>query len=118
MGSPWKMFNKKQGQELIDHTNYTWTTIHRVNGMKFTSKTDSSKYIFLPAAGEWLVAEDMHGNEHSDLYNTDGGDYWSTILYDSQDAYSLRVYQGYDPVANMSINSNYRYYGRPVVAVK
>ena len=118
MGSPWKMFNKKQGQELIDNTNYTWTTINRVNGMKFTSKTDSSKYIFLPAAGEWLVAEDMNGYEHSDLYNTDRGDYWSTVLYDSQDVYSLRVYQGYDPVANMSINSNYRYYGRPVVAVQ
>ena len=53
MGSPWKMFTQAQGQELIDGTNSTWTTINGVNGRKFTSKTDSSKYIFLPAGGDW-----------------------------------------------------------------
>ena len=53
MGEPWMMFTKDQGQELIDHTTSTWTTINGVNGRKFTSKTDSSKYIFLPAGGRW-----------------------------------------------------------------
>ena len=56
MGSPWKMFTQTQGQELIDGTNSTWTTINGVNGRKFTSKTDSSKYIFLPAGGYWNSA--------------------------------------------------------------
>ena len=53
MGKPWMMFTKEQAQELIDNTTYEWTTINGVNGRKFTSKTDSSKYIFLPAAGVW-----------------------------------------------------------------
>ena len=51
MGSPWKMFTQAQGQELIDNTTNGWITIDEVNGYKFTSKTDSSKYIFLTVAG-------------------------------------------------------------------
>ena len=53
MGYPWKMFTQTQGQELIDGTNSTWTTINGVNGRKFTSKKDSTKYIFLSAGGYW-----------------------------------------------------------------
>lgn len=49
MGSQWKIFTQTQGQELIDGTNSTWTSINGVNGRKFISKTDSTKYIFLPA---------------------------------------------------------------------
>ena len=36
---------------MINGTTYTWTTINGVNGGKFTSKKDSTKYIFLPAGG-------------------------------------------------------------------
>ena len=64
MGSPWKMFTQAQGQELIDGTNSTWTTINGVNGRKFTSKTDSSKYIFLPAGGFY---EDDTANVYATL---------------------------------------------------
>ena len=53
MGSPWKIPTKEQCQELIDGTNSTWTTINGVNGRKFTSKKNSTKYIFLPASGRW-----------------------------------------------------------------
>ena len=53
MGSPWKMFTQAQGQELINNTNSTWATINGVNGRKFASKTNSTKYIFLPAGGVW-----------------------------------------------------------------
>ena len=53
MGSPWKMPTKYQFSELINGTNNTWTTINGKNGIKFTSKKDSTKYIFLPAAGYW-----------------------------------------------------------------
>ena len=40
-----------QCQQLIDNTISTWTTINRVNGYIFISKTDTSNYIFLPASG-------------------------------------------------------------------
>ena len=53
MGSTWTMFTKTQSQELVNNTNNIWTTINGVNGRKFTSNTDSSKYIFLPAGGSW-----------------------------------------------------------------
>ena len=52
-GGEWHMPTSAQMDELIDNTNNEWTTVNNVNGYKFTSKTDSSKYIFLPAAGLW-----------------------------------------------------------------
>ena len=38
-------------QELLNNTTKEWVSISLVPGMKFTSKTDTSKYIFIPAAG-------------------------------------------------------------------
>lgn len=43
-------------QELIDNTFHEWVenfNNSNVNGMKFISKTDKSKYIFIPAAGNY-----------------------------------------------------------------
>ena len=51
MGSPWRMPTKVQCQELINNTTPQWTSMNGVNGYKFTNKSNSSKYIFLPAAG-------------------------------------------------------------------
>ena len=45
------MPTKQQCQELIDNTTYTTFTLNGVQGIKFVSKTDSSKYIFIPFAG-------------------------------------------------------------------
>lgn len=47
------MPTKAQYQELINETNNEWITIDGVVGRKFTNKTDSSKYIFIPAAGNF-----------------------------------------------------------------
>ena len=51
MGGDWHMPSYKQITELIYNTTSTWTTQDEVNGMKFTSKKDNSKFIFIPAAG-------------------------------------------------------------------
>lgn len=72
MGSPWKMPTKTQCVQLISYTNYIWTTVNGVNGIKFTSKTNSSKYIFLPAGGFWV--ETTLNNLSSYGY------YWSTTF--------------------------------------
>ena len=53
MGSPRKIPTRDQANELMNDTNHTWTTINGKNGRKFTSKTYSTKYIFIPAAGGW-----------------------------------------------------------------
>ena len=83
MGSPWKMFTKDQGQELMRGTNHIWTSINGVNGRKFTSKKDSTKYIFLPAGGDWSNTTFRHAN-------TDGL-YWCTGLFISSRAHCVNV---------------------------
>ena len=86
-------------QELIDNTIHEWVenfNNSNVNGMKFISKTDESKYIFIPAAGNY------------DNGSVDGvGKYgliWSSSLYSSytHNAWNLllivvvcRMYDGY-----------------------
>ena len=54
MGGDWRMPTKDEFQELLDNTTNEWVIDFNgsgVNGRKFTSKTDKSKYIFIPAAG-------------------------------------------------------------------
>lgn len=51
MGGDWRMPTSNEFQELYSNTTSKWTTENGVYGQKFTSKTDSSKYIFIPAAG-------------------------------------------------------------------
>ena len=51
MGGDWRMPTKDECQELYKNTTQSWVTINGVNGRKFTSKTDTSKYIFIPSAG-------------------------------------------------------------------
>lgn len=52
MGGSWHTPTLEQCMELIDNTTSSWTTVYGVNGGLFTSKTDTSKSIFIPAAGE------------------------------------------------------------------
>ena len=74
MGGDWHMPTPKQIQELINtaNTTSTWTTQDGVNGRLFTSTKDTSKSIFIPAAGyAW------------DGSVQDSGDYgcvWSSML--------------------------------------
>lgn len=51
MGGDWHMPTPTQLQELTANTTTAWTTSDDINGMTFTSKKDTSKYIFIPAAG-------------------------------------------------------------------
>ena len=105
MGSIWKMPTKTQAQELINGTNSTWTTINGVNGRKFTSKTDSSKYIFLPAGGYWTNTTFNYAASY--------GWYWSTTnSYVSGAAYILSSFN-----AGLNTSNCNRYIGdsiRPV----
>ena len=79
-----KMPTQTQFQELIDETNSEWTTIDGVTGRKFTNKTDSSKYIFIPAAGYFNVG--------SRNYKGSYGFVWSSSLNDIGGAYNLYFY--------------------------
>ena len=54
MGSDWRMPTPTDFQELLENTENEWISDYNgtgVNGRKFTSKTDKTKYIFISAAG-------------------------------------------------------------------
>ena len=57
MGSDWRMPTLAEVKELINNTTNEWTKVNGVNGYKFTSKADTSKYIFIPtvvvSGGVW-----------------------------------------------------------------
>lgn len=61
MGEGYAIPTTAQCQELITGTNVTWTTVGGMPGAKFTNKSDSTKYIFIPAAGY------MSGTTRGDL---------------------------------------------------
>ena len=81
LGSPWRLPTKAEFEELINNTTFTWTSIKGINGAKFTSKTDDTKYIFFPAVGFY--------NATSPQYSGSNGYYWSSSYDDGSSAYYL-----------------------------
>ena len=54
MGGDWKMPSIALIEELVAETDSEWVTNYNgsgISGRKFTSRTDESKYIFIPASG-------------------------------------------------------------------
>lgn len=72
MSGDWHMPTPKQIRELLVNATSTWTTLDGVNGRLFTSKKDSSKSIFIPAAGSTWGGS-VHNSEGS-------GNVWSSAL--------------------------------------
>ena len=104
-GSEWRMPTRAQQDELrnTSYTTWTWTTMNGKNGYKVSKKSDSSIYIFLPAAGY---------RDDSSLYNAGGyGGYWSRSLTTS---YSLYAYYLYFNSGSIDWGDNSRYGGRSV----
>ena len=79
MGSKWRMPTVKEGVELWENTNYEVAEINGVKGGKFISKTDASKYMFLPFAGA-AVNGSFEGQELG-TFN------WSNSTSNHEDAY-------------------------------
>ena len=107
MGSDWRMPTEAECQELKNNTTSVWTTINGVYGRKFISKTNESKYIFIPAAG--------YCDDGSVVNVGYTGIIWSSSLRASlpSDAWSLNFYSD-----NCFMSSSYRYYGQPVRGVR
>ena len=72
MGGDWHIPTDGQIRELLDNTTSTWTEQDYVKGRLFTSTKDTSKSIFIPAAG---IAWDG-----SLCYSGDSGFVWSSML--------------------------------------
>ena len=110
MGGDWRMPTETDFNELLSGTTNEWIEDFNgtgVNGMRFTSKTDTSKYIFIPAAGFC---------NNGSVYNVGSyGSVWSSSLYASGPnyAWSLGFNSGY-----CSMYYNNRCNGRSVRGVR
>lgn len=104
----WRMPTNAELDALCDQCTWTWTKMinsagKSINGYKVSSKTDSSKFIFLPAAVDRFAGYFLNPG----LF----GYYWSSSLYtsDSSRSYSLYFSSDYQNTSN-----SYRCIGRPV----
>lgn len=114
MGDEWRMPTKVECQELIDNTNHEWAENFNesgVNGIKFISKTDINKYIFIPAAG---FIDSSSGNQ-GPLVQGVAVTVWSSSLDESEpdNACDMRS----ENSARISVSPNYRYRGAVVRGV-
>jgi len=88
-GGNWRIPTKEEYQALVNATTNEWTTIDGVNGRLFTDKTDNSKTLFFPAAGNY---------EDGDVWDVgSNGYYWSRSLYTNSvnNAWGLHFSDGY-----------------------
>ena len=110
MGGDWRMPTQNEFQELLDNTDNEWIENFNesgVNGRKFTSRIDTSKYIFIPAAGQYYS---------SSVNNVDHGGYvWSSSLDDSGPS---RAWSLFFISALYSMATDNRYKGQPVRGVR
>ena len=90
MGGSWHMPTPTQIQELLDNTTGAWTILDEVNGMKFTSKKDGTKSIFIPAAGEPIDGSVFDSGDvgivWSSVLNTNDVNEGQELLFVSEDA--------------------------------
>ena len=96
MGDDWKMPKMNDFIELLNGTTNEWITNFNgtgVNGMKFTSKTDTSKYIFIPAAGAYHIGsvfeEGGRGCVWSSSLNTSSPRHAYVLSFGSTDGYFI-----------------------------
>jgi hypothetical protein len=107
MGGDWHIPSPEQIQELIDNTTSTWTKLDDVIGMTFTSKKDSSKSIFIPAAGCAL---------NRTIYNRESAGYiWSSALKNGKHSYDGNILKFWP--GHATLDSYDRVYGLPIRGV-
>jgi len=104
-GGRWHMPTRAQFKELFDGTNSEWTTVKGVNGYKFTSKADSSKYVFFPGAGS-------ASNGNVEIH--DGGCVFGNCLSDLDDMNSCDI--GFNNMF-VVLADGYRFVGHSVRGV-
>ena len=84
MGGRWHMPTKEQIIELKSNTISDWVTNYNgsgVNGILFTSKSDTSKKLFLPASG--CVSNFFSESAGKVCY------YWSSSIHNNNDCYGF-----------------------------
>ncbi len=105
-GGKWRMPTLEELYELTHECTWTWTTLNGVYGCYVTSKTDTTKSIFLPAAGHY----------DPDIWNVGAtGHYWGSSL-DSYNPYGADAIE-FGPLNNEAVHYTIYYnrnFGLPV----
>lgn len=116
MGGDWHMPLSGQCQELIDNTNHEWVFSMNgtgVNGVKFISKKDPSKYIFIPASGNYYNGRLVCRGTHCNV--------WASTSWNTTNAYYFHaINQSSSPDLNpnsIKVWSTSRYFGYSVRGV-
>ena len=105
LGGDWRMPTRDDFKELYKHTTGIFYSINKVNGCKFVSKKDKTKWVFFPETGCAI----FEGVGSMGYY----GYYWSSSLYSAHSAYILYF-------NSSGIYANYynsRYYGQVIRGV-
>ena len=104
MKGDWHIPTPEQVQELIDNTTKESIEQNGVKGMKFTSKNDTSKYIFIPMSGEaWdgVVGYDgLCGYIWSSMVSSLTNDYGQYLYFD---LWEPKLYYGHERWLGMPI---------------
>lgn len=104
LGGDWRIPTKADFKELFNNTIITWITVDGVSGRKYANKTDPSKYIFIPAAGNYNGSELRNSGKY--------GYYWTRERENDLYAFSFGFYSGND-----NTGSGERYLGFSVRGV-
>lgn len=105
-GSPWRMPTRTIFIELYNNTDNEWTTINGINGYKFMNKSDHSRYIFMPAAGQGWASGYALENSYG-IYN-----------YSEQQSSNYSFLYQFDSERLVTVNQNSKYYGRSVRPIR
>ena len=111
----WRMPTYYDVKSLYESTNYVWTADYNgtgVAGMIFTDKNDSTKSIFIPAAG-YAYKGTLRNNNTT-------GTFWTNQLYTAWDTEACAFTFTSSKVDYYDIGeqSGNRFYGRPLRAVR
>ncbi len=113
LGTNWRVPSKQQWQDLIDNADYSDGT--------FTSKTDATKQITLPAAGVKIPTATNSSGGNPSASNTTHRYYWSSTLQSKAGTlWQSLPYCFYDGEVKYGTNvpaNGYCNYGMPVRAV-
>ena len=113
-GESYSIPREEDLQELIDETDTEWiisyNDIQNLNGCKFSSKSDPSKFIFIPAAGYFISDISSPASGIGNIVNI-----ISSSIYDYSPS-SCRALTANDN--SIKLVSLYRIYGSPIRAIQ
>lgn len=108
MGGDWHMPSREHIKELLRNTTNEWAVINGVNGRRFTSKKNKSKFIFFPFSGSILNGKYVNNGR-------DGG-IWTSSLNANLFTDCFVLYFGEHNFSN-ELTGSYRFSGFAVRGV-